>query len=244
MTCGNYRAKQSNPEKLRIPFVKTKLLFVLLLTLFFAKTSFASPVSGCSNTGVVTDPSYGDTYGGDGVFTCSFYPSDTSYTISLYDGLTDGGTVNLYLGTIIVGPVTPGYVVVINGDPSALADNSLDGVPTGGSGLFDQSLWAAVLWFQPDTNFGTGSDEVTVYYAGDSDMPSAATVDASLYTEYSGYYPDSAFFVQSGNPAVYGADDVYNVYPAPTPEPPSLLLFGTGLTILGGIALRKRIAVR
>jgi len=214
--------------------IKVSILPALLLALAVPQMSFADSVSGCANTGTVPDPSY-QGYS-DGVFTCNFYPSATSYTISLYDGLTANGTVNLYEG-IIVSPVTPGYEVVINGDPSVLADNSVDGVPTGGSGFWDQSLWAAVLYFVGDTNYGSGSDEVTVYYAGVSDFPSAATVDDADYAEYAGSYPDSTFFVQSGDPAVYGVGDVYNVYP--TPEPSSLFLLGTGLLALAVVAFRK-----
>ncbi len=222
--------------------LKISILPALLLALAVPKSCLADPTSGCANTGTVTDPNYDGFY--DGVFTCSFYPSATSYTISLYNGLTANGTVNLVdlgppTGTVIVSPVTPGYAVVINGNPALLADNSSGGVPTGGSGLWDQSLWAAVLYFPGDTNEGTGSDEVTVYYAGVPDFPSAATVDAIDYAgePSPGYFPDSVFFVQSGDPAVYGVGDVYDIYP--TPEPSSLFLLGTGLLGLAVVVFRK-----
>jgi hypothetical protein len=216
--------------------MKASILTALLLALAVPQMSFADPASGCVNTGTVPDPNY-DGYI-DGVFTCNFYPSATSYTISLYDGLTANGTVNLSDGFIVT-PLTPGYVVIINGDPALLTDNSLDGVPTGGSGLFDQSLWAAVLYWTGDTNYGTGSDEVTVFYAGVSDFPSATTVDGFDYDAFGGS-EDSKFFVESGDPAVYdpgAGDDVYNVYP--TPEPSSLFLLGTGLFGLAVVVLRK-----
>jgi len=218
--------------------IKASTLTALLLALVVPQMSFAGPTSGCVQGAIVDDGNGGSQYGsGDfyGTFTCNLYPSASSYTIDLTPFLTDGGAVNLYEGFIVT-PLTPGYEVIINGDPSALADNSVNGVPTGGSGLFDQSLWAAVLYWPGDTNYGTGSDELTVYYAGVSDFPSAATVDAFDYAAFGGS-ADSEFFVQSGDPAVYGAGNVYNVYP--TPEPTSLLLLGTGLVGLAGMVRRK-----
>jgi hypothetical protein len=221
--------------------MKASALTALLLALAVPQMSFADPTSGCVQGPIVDDGDGGSVYGtGDfyGTFTCNLYPSASSYTIDLTPYLTDGGSHNLYDG-FIVNPLTPGYEVIINGDPSALADNSVDGVPTGGSGLFDQSLWAAVLYWTGDTNYGTGSDEVTVFYAGVSDFPSATTVDGFDYDAFGGS-EDSKFFVESGDPAVYdpgAGDDVYNVYP--TPEPSSLFLLGTGLFGLAVVVLRK-----
>jgi hypothetical protein len=219
--------------------MKASILAALLLALALPQMSFADPASGCVQGAILDDGDGGAVYGsGDfyGTFTCNLYPSASSYPIDLTPYLTDGGTVNLYEGFIVT-PLTPGYVVIINGNPALLADNSSGGVPTVGSGLWDQSLWTAVLYFPGDTNYGSGSDEVTVYYAGNSDMPSAATVDSAAFAWQSGTGYLNAAFLQSGDPAVYGVGDVYNVYP--TPEPSSLFLLGTGLLGLAVVVFRK-----
>jgi hypothetical protein len=107
------------------------------------------------------------------------------------------------------------------------------------SGLWNPSLWAAVLYWPGDQDAGTASDSLTVYYAGNSGFPTVGdvqTFEDNLYGGGPGV--DQYFFVQSGNPAVYepGSND-YDIYP--TPEPSSLLLLGTGLLGMAVVVFRK-----
>lgn len=186
--------------------------------------------------GVLDDGDGGDVYGsGDfyGTFSCTLYSSPSTYTINLIPYLTDGGNFNLYEG-FIVNPLSDGYEVIINGDPNALPDD--------GTGLLNQNLWQAVLFFNNDINGGTASDELTMYFAGS--FPSVATVLGFDQTAYPGN-ADSAFFIQAtGNDTVYAPSaNSYKVIVA-TPEPSSFLLFATGLTVMGAFAQRKRLAER
>jgi PEP-CTERM motif len=216
--------------------VKMSVLGALLLALAVPQMSFADPVSGCTN-GQNSSVDYGPDNGGIVVYTdfvCSLYPSASSYTIDLTQNLTYD---NADYYTNILGP---GYIVVINGNPNTLSDDS--------SGLWNQSLWAAVLFWPGDQDAGTASDSLIVYYAGNSGFPTVGdvrTLDDYVSAYYYGGIPDSEFgppysdfFVQSGDPAVYApGNDVYNVYP--TPEPSSLFLLGTGLLGLAIVVFRK-----
>jgi hypothetical protein len=93
---------------------------------------------------------------------------------------------------------------------------------------------------------GTGSDELTMYWAGA--FPTVATVINYDQNEYAGDgFPDSDFFEQStGSSTIYGSyPNSYDVLDlSATPEPSSFLLFGTGLAMLGGLLLRRHAAVR
>ena len=210
--------------------VKISILSSLLFSLAVPQMSFAGPVSGCTNQANFND-GLGDVMAS---FTCSLYPSASSYTINLIPNMTYvdlNGSADYY--TNLIGT---GYTVVINGDPFSLSDDS--------SGLWNQSLWTAVLYWPADADGGYASDELTVYYAGNSDFPAVLTVenfDQNLYGSGTDY--DPYFFVQSGDPAVYAPGTyggTYDIYP--TPEPTSLLLFGTGIVGLAG-ALRRKLRV-
>jgi hypothetical protein len=200
--------------------IKVSILPALLLALAVPQMSFADSTSGCVNG--PNNNVQGTLYTN---FVCSLYPSASSYTIDLTPNLTYDGA-DLY--TNLLGP---GYEVDINGDPFSLSDDS--------SGLWNQSLWTAVLYWPGDQDEGTASDSLTVYFAGVAGFPSVSdvqTLDGSLYG--SGPEVDPYFFVQSGDPAVYAPEsNEYDIYP--TPEPSPFLLLGTGLLALAVVAFRK-----
>ena len=205
--------------------MRIQALFFTTLALALAQTSFAD-VSGCVNrsTSPITI--------GDIVYTqfdCSLYNDASTYTIDLKPLMTQGGAS---LSDNLVGP---GYEVVINGDPNTLAPDS--------TGLFNQNLWVAVLYWPGDQDTGSASDSLTVYWPGA--FPTASdvqTFDMNLY-------PDAAvsdFFIpRTGDLTVYapgndGTNVNYDAYSVITPEPGAVLLLGFQLAILGGVVLGMR----
>jgi hypothetical protein len=207
--------------------MKTRALFFVALVLLLTQTSFGGTVSSCANLGLPYTAGNGDVYTR---FTCSLYNDASSYTISLTPFMSQNGTdpSNNWVGA--------GYLVVINGDPGSLPDNSNPG------GLLNQSLWQTVLFFTGDQDVNTFSDSLTVDWAGA--FPSASTIlsyDQNLY----GPVDDSAFFIPStGTETVYATtaadgntNQYYDIY---IPEPGTLVLLGTSLALLSGMVLKRR----
>ena len=96
-------------------------------------------------------------------FTCTLYNDASTYTIDLTPFMTQGGAS---LSDNVVGA---GYVVVMNGDPLTVSNND-----TNEAALYNQSLWAAVLFWPGDQYAGAASNSLTVYWPGA--FPSATDV--------------------------------------------------------------------
>ncbi len=204
--------------------MKIRPVYVAAFALAFSQLSFGDistasngSASTCSN--LSTDMP-GDTYT---PFSCTLYNDAPTYTIDLTPLMTYGGA-SLYDNL-----VGPGYVVEINGDPTMLNDDS--------TGLLNESLWAAVLYWPADQDAGTASDALTVYFPGD--FPSVSTVldfDQNIY----GPTDDSEFFIETtGDDTVYAPGS--NSYETITPEPASpRFLLGVCLAIMAGVILNRR----
>jgi hypothetical protein len=207
--------------------MKIRALLFIALALALAQTSFGDvstanngSISSCAN--LPTSPTSVD-YVLYTQFDCSLYNDVSSYTINLTSLMEEGGA-NLFDNV-----VGAGYVVVINGDPNVLDDDN--------TGLFNQSLWAAVLFWPGDQDAGTASDSLTVYWPGAFPTVSdVQTLDYSLY----GTGDDPEFFVQSTGAVTVYAPAAYDEYDIITPEPGVMLLLCFDLAMLGGVVLRMR----
>jgi len=206
--------------------IKVRTLAVVAFALLFGQTSFGSPMSSCANNpgsptlvGGVLTPS----------FTCNLYSNGSTTTIDLTPFMTQGGA------SIIDNSAGAGYSVIINGNPATLADNA--------SGLYNTSLWDAVLYFPVDQPFN-GSDKVIVYWPGSTFPTGSAvqTLDRSLYPTT----PDAGFFTQvTGAETIFGAGttEQFNIFlpaPAATPEPSSLTLLTSGIVGIAFLMSFKR----
>lgn len=200
---------------------KFRLLPAILL---LATPAFAATDS-CFNVGT---PS-----GGFVNITCNlYYNSPNVNPINLFPLMTQDGA------PLANNDFVSNYTVIINGNPATLADNA--------TGLFNTSLWEAVIFYPPgDPDGAIFSDALDVYFPGD--FPSAATVqsyNASIFGSLPGFADSDFFLPATGSETVIGGgtDDVINVFTAasPTPEPSSALLMSTGILGVGLLAAMTR----
>jgi hypothetical protein len=205
---------------------KIRALLFIALALAISPMSFGASVSAFGTSSSCTSGPPNDIYRS---FTCQLYNDASSYSFDLTPLLTEGGA------DINDNALGAGYAVAIIGDPGTLADDI--------TGLLNQSLWAAVLYWQPDPSLwdGVGSHSLTVFWNGDPSFPTVSevmTLDGSLY--YPTGFVDSDFFVQYTPPeTVYAVDpNEYDIYT--TPEPAGLILPGSGIVGLGLMLLRRR----
>lgn len=222
--------------------MRIRALLCVALALAFAQMSFGDiskanngSISSCANLPSSPTTVQGTLYT---QFDCSLYNDVSSYTIDLTPLMEQGGA-NLYDNL-----VGAGYFVVINGDPNALPDDN--------TGLLNQNLWEAVLYWPGDQDAGTASDSLTMYWPGAVAFPTASTVlnyDDNVYENLLNYgpLPDSDFFIQStGRETVYApGSNEYDVIL--TPEPSAVLLLASCLAMLGGVvvlSLRRRAGAR
>lgn len=196
---------------------------VIVSGLAFAQTAIAAPINTCVDVGVPV--------GGIVDIQCTVYSNGSPDTFNLQPLMTQGGAL---LSNNDYGAA---YYPVINADPTTLADNS--------SGLWNQSLWQAVIYFaggDPDGAFF--SDSLQVFWPGAfPTMSTIQSLDLASYTFFNGgsatgYTDLSAFIEATGSTTVVqGPNGAITLIT--TPEPSSIVLMLSGMLGLGLLVGRK-----
>src|SRR5450631_2984290 len=105
--------------------MKVRVLALLVSALAFAQPGIALPISTCANVGLPV--------GGIVDIQCTVFSNGSPNTFNLQPLMTQAGAL------LSDNDYQAAYFPVINGDPTTLPDTS--------SGLLNQNLWQAVLFF-------------------------------------------------------------------------------------------------
>ena len=177
-----------------------------------------------------------------------------------FEGGTQTVTSGIYTNTLVPNDWTPspgfveypGYNYVTMNDPNSgsydLQISNDAGEPTASlsqtfSDVSGDTYTVNFYAYNGDPGDATGGEYMTVSVGGASLTLPYTT--SSTWTEYSftftGIGSDTLTIAAQSTPSYWYADDLEVLGPSATPEPSSLLLFGTGIALIGmAMSVRRR----
>jgi hypothetical protein len=184
----------------------------------------------------LTDPpSICDAIAGNLVTNCGFETGNTtSWTFTPAAAGSD-----FFIGSTPTYGVNSGHFDANFGATASLPDTLSQTLPTTAGNFYTVSFFLA-----NDTGCGASNCSFTASWDGVTEVIAPTT--AFGFTRFGftalGIGSDTLTFAGDQAPAWYGLDDVSALPGSPTPEPSSILLFGSGLLGLGGILRRRLLA--